>query len=94
MIILWFITHAKYEVEKQGSYDNAISATFRTVGKALFMTTFILVATFFVFATSIANMYAHLGIFSMLGLSSALIADYCMTPVLVKWAKPFGKGKT
>ena len=86
-----FITHCKLEFQRSGNYRRSIEATFHTVGKAIFMTSFILVATFFVYVTSIANFFFHIGILAIAGVLSALLADYFITPILVYWSKPFGE---
>jgi len=88
-----FINHCKYEVEVSGSYEAAISRTFKTVGKALLMTTVILVSTFSMYTTSVTNVFVNWGILIGAGLLSALIADYTMTPILLQHFKPFGPEK-
>ena len=85
-----FINHVNLEYSRTDNYKEGIVKTFRMVGKALFMTTFIIVASFAIYLTSKANMFINLGIFIVLGISSALVADYLVTPVLLKWTKPFG----
>ena len=89
-----FINHVKLEVVNRGVYKEAILHTFRTVGKALFMTTFILLATFAMYLTSEANIFINLGMLVCIGLLSALIADYTMMPILLNWAQPFGEERT
>lgn len=89
-----FVNHMKLEVTQTGSYNKGILHTFKTVGKALFMTTFILVATFSMYTTSIAQFFVNMGILVSLGLTSALLADYLITPILIKWTRPFGEEKT
>lgn len=86
-----FITHTKFEYQRTGSYNHAVLETFRTVGKAIFMTSFIIILTFSMYFTSIVNIFIHLGLFVCLGIFTALISDYLMTPVLVKLLRPFGK---
>jgi predicted RND superfamily exporter protein len=86
-----FITHAKLEFQRSGSYRAAVRETFVTVGKALFMTSFILVASFSVYLTSSARIFFYIGFLSILGITAALLADYCITPILVSWTQPFGK---
>jgi predicted RND superfamily exporter protein len=86
-----FITHCKLEFQRTGDYQTSIEKTFQTVGKAIFMTSFILVAIFLVYMTSIARFFNNVGLLAMSGVVSALLADYFITPVLVKWSKPYGK---
>ena len=86
-----FINHVKYSFEQKREYSAAVLDAFRNVGKALCMTTFILVLTFGMFMTSVVKMYWHIGLLSGLGLLAALLADYLIAPVLMRWTNPFGK---
>jgi len=86
-----FINHCKYETEQGLGYNEAITHTFRTVGKALLMTTFILVITFSMYTTSIAKIFEHMGYLIGAGFISALLADYTVTPILLKAVKSFGQ---
>jgi hypothetical protein len=86
-----FINHCKLEMELGGKYSPAILNTYKTVGRALFMTTFILLITFSMYCTSRALIYVMLGLFIGAGLVSALAADYTMTPILLKLTRAFGK---
>lgn len=86
-----FTNHTKYLFEKEGTYDKAITGSFYSIGKTLAMTTIILSATFLMYMTSKIDAFLRLGILAAVGLFSALIADYLMTPVLIYISKPFGK---
>jgi predicted RND superfamily exporter protein len=89
-----FINQCKLEFQKTGNYQESIEITFRTVGKTIFMTSFILGVTFLVYLTSIAKFFINLSILSISGIFSALLADYFITPILVKLSKPYGSPKT
>lgn len=86
-----FTNHTKYLFEKEGSYDKAIVGSFYSIGKTLAMTTIILSVTFLMYMASKIDAFLRLGILAAVGLFSALIADYLMTPVLIYITKPFGK---
>ena len=88
-----FTNHTKYLFEKEKSYNGAIFGTFYSIGKTLAMTTIILSATFLVYLTCKIDAIFRLGVLAAVGLLSALIADYLMTPVLIYISKPFGKEK-
>lgn len=89
-----FITYLHREYQENEDYYRSALNTLKIVGPALFMTTFVVIVSFGVFATSKANMLRNLGIFLSLGLTTALVVDYLMTPVLMNWFKPFKlKGK-
>ncbi|MBQ4377768.1 MAG: MMPL family transporter [Treponema sp.] len=86
-----FTNRTKLEFERTGSYLESLKITFREIGKTLGMTTFILCSMFAVFCTSPMNALARIGLLTIIGLGSALIADYTLTPVLLYITKPFGK---
>ena len=86
-----FTNRTKLEFERTGSYLESLKITFREIGKTLGMTTFILCSMFAVFCTSPMNALARIGFLTIMGLGSALIADYTLTPVLIYITKPFGR---
>ena len=88
-----FTNHIKYHFELTGDYRSAIENSYREIGKTMIMTTVILCAMFAIFLTSTMNVLVNIGWLSVVGLGSALIADYTITPVLLYITKPFGKEK-
>ena len=88
-----FINHCKLEFFRRGNYKEAIQETFRIVGKALFMTTLIIVLGFVAYLTSVDKMYFNLGTYTIVAIIAALLADFFVTPILILWVKPFGKEK-
>lgn len=88
-----FISHSHLAYNASGDYKDSILQTFKMVGKALFITTFIIMVSFSIYLTSIFNMFINLGVFIIVGIASALIADYLVTPVLLNWTKPFSRKK-
>ena len=86
-----FTNHIKYHFELTGNYRSAIENSYREIGKTMIMTTVILCAMFAIFLTSTMNVLVNIGWLSVVGLGSALIADYTITPVLLFITKPFGK---
>ena len=85
--------HIKYGFEKTGSYRKALLFSYREIGKTMSMTTFILCAMFFVFIFSPMGALHNVGLLSIAGLGSALIADYTLTTALVYVLKPYGREK-
>jgi predicted RND superfamily exporter protein len=79
--------------EQMGSSEKAMEATFREIGATMFLTTVILCSMFSVYLFSPMHFLAVLGVLIIVGLSSALVADYTITPALLHVAKPFGKEK-
>jgi predicted RND superfamily exporter protein len=88
-----FITHTRLELERTGSYRLGVLNCFGKIGKTLGMTTVILCAMFFVYVLSPIAMLFYVGILSIIGMGSALLADYTLTPLLMFTLKPLGKGK-
>jgi hypothetical protein len=86
-------THLKMRYEQSGSCVKAMEATFREIGSTMFLTTIILCSMFSVYLFSPMRFLMVLGILIIIGLSSALLADYTITPALLHVAKPFGKEK-
>ena len=86
-------THLKMKHEQMGSSEKAMEATFREIGATMFLTTIILCSMFSVYLFSPMHFLAVLGVLIIVGLSSALVADYTITPALLHVAKPFGKEK-
>ena len=85
--------HIKHEYEKSGSYADATAVSFREIGKTMCMTTVILCAMFAVYLFSPLRFFVHVGLLSIIGIGSALVADYTLTPALICLVKPFGKEK-
>jgi predicted RND superfamily exporter protein len=71
--------------EKGYSSEQAITYAFSTVGTALWVTTFVLVAGFMVLALSDFNMNAYMGIFTACTITLALIFDFLALPALLLW---------
>ena len=86
-----FTNHIKYHFELTGNYRSAVLNSYREIGKTMIMTTIILCAMFGIFLTSTMTVLVNIGWLSIVGLGSALIADYTLTPVLLYITKPFGK---
>ena len=86
-----FTNHIKYHFEMTGNYRDAVLNSYREIGKTMIMTTVILCAMFAIFLTSTMTVLVNIGWLSIVGLGSALIADYTLTPVLLFITKPFGK---
>ncbi|MBP5246601.1 MAG: MMPL family transporter [Fibrobacter sp.] len=84
-------THLKMGYEQNGSYSESMERSFREIGSSMFLTTLILCAMFAVYLFSPMRFLMIIGILTILGLSSALIADYTLTPALLTLVKPFGK---
>ena len=86
-----FINHCHLEYERSGSYENSIRRTFFIVGPALLTTSIVLVFNFSAYFTSPANVLFNMGLLACVGIITALVADFTVTPILLKMAKVFGR---
>ncbi|MCR4822028.1 MAG: MMPL family transporter [Treponema sp.] len=85
--------HIRNQFRMTGNYKKAISLSLQEIGKTMFMTSIILCTMFAVYLTSPMNFFVHTGLFSIIGVFSALVADYTLTPALLCLFKAFGKEK-
>ncbi len=86
-----FSNHIKAKLEAGRNYADAITESFREIGKTMGTTTFILCAMFLMYCFSPITAMFRIGLLSMIGLGSALIADYTLTPALIYLTKSLGK---
>ena len=86
-----FTNHIKYHFELTGNYRAAVLGAYREIGKSMIMTTLILCMMFMIFLSSSMTALVRIGYLSIVGLASALVADYTLTPVLMYISRPFGK---
>ena len=85
-----YISHFGMAFHRLGSYREASRDTFRSVGKAIFMTSLVIIVGFAMLTTSVANAYKHVGLATIVGIAVALAADYLVTPTLIRSMKVFG----
>ncbi len=69
--------------EKNSSPEEAVRYAFSSVGVALWVTTFVLVAGFMVLASSDFGMNSTMGLFTALTIAIALIVDFLFLPALL-----------
>lgn len=86
-----FINHSQLEFERSRSYRESIRRVFLTVGRAMFLTSLVLILTFSAYLSSTANVFVNMGILVAAGILAALAADYFITPVLLTLFRSFGK---
>jgi hypothetical protein len=83
-----YFIHFKKEYESNNSYIEANKQTFKKIGKALVFTSIILMFGFSIFSLSKIESMTHLGILSVAGIFSALLADMLITPAIFIFLKP------
>lgn len=86
-----FVNHSKLCFERSGNYRESVLATFREVGKSMVSTTAILCMMFVAYMVSPVTIFFRVGFMASIGLVTALVADFTITPVLIMLTKPFGK---
>ena len=89
----FFVRYRRYFLETL-DYDKAYRKTISTVGRPLLFTTLVLVAGFSGFLMSIFAGPRNFAWSSMLAFSSAILAEFMLVPVLLKWLKPFKSSKS
>jgi predicted RND superfamily exporter protein len=86
-----FIVRYQLEFNRKGNYEAALLSTMRNVGRAITITTLVLVIGFSMAMTSKLNDSFYFGLLSSVCLFIALLADYFIGPSLILIFKPFGK---
>lgn len=86
-----FINHGHLEFDRQGNYREGILRSFRTIGAPIVLTSVVICANFAVYMTSEGLSFMHMGILSVAGIASALLADLCVTPILFQKFQLFGR---
>jgi hypothetical protein len=84
------VTRFRHEFERCGRYAEALLATMRDVGRAVFITSAALVCGFLVFTVSALDSQAQLGILLAFCISTALVAEFLLMPALILVLQPFG----
>ena len=85
-----FVSRYHHEFRQSGSYSEALTAAMTDVGRAVFVTSLILVLGFLVNTLSVLDALAKSGILLAMTIATALVADLFFTPALVLTLKPFG----
>ena len=88
------LSRFRHEFRARGSYEEALRAAMLDVGRALTITSIILVFGFLVLLFSRLESNSTQGLLLAGTIVSALIADFLLMPALVLTFKPFGKEKT
>jgi len=86
-----FMARYRLEFGRLGKYEAALYATMAEVGRAITITTCVLVIGFSVLMTSQLNDSFYFGLLSCICIFIALMADYFICPSLLLKFKPFGK---
>ncbi len=85
-----FFIHFKDELSGFRDYKRANQQTFIKIGHALFFTSVVLTLGFAILGFSSVNGIINMGFLAAVGIVSALIADFFISPLLLVYLKPFG----
>lgn len=86
-----FMARYRMEFNRMGKYTPALYAAMGRVGRAITITTCVLIIGFSVSMTSQLNDSFYFGMLSCICIFIALLADYFICPSLILKFKPFGK---
>ena len=84
------VTRYRHEFRRCGRYDEALFASMRDVGRALAITSVVLVLGFLVSLLSVMDSQAGFGVLLAFTISTALVADFLLMPALILIFRPFG----
>ena len=87
------MTRFRHEFLRSGSYEQALEASTADVGRALVITSVVLVAGFLVFLLSRLDSMGTFGVLLATTIGVALVADFLLMPALVLTWKPWGPGR-
>jgi predicted RND superfamily exporter protein len=85
------VTRYNHEYQRTGNYELALYNTFESVGRALVITTLVLVCGFLVFIFSVLTSMMLFGLLLAFTVFLALVADFLLMPALMLTFRPFGK---
>jgi predicted RND superfamily exporter protein len=84
------VTRYQAEFRRSGSYERALYASMADVGRALFITSAVLIVGFLMLTVSRLDTMLLFGTLLAITIGLALIADFFLMPALVMTVKPFG----
>jgi predicted RND superfamily exporter protein len=87
------MTRYHHEFLKVRNYEKALYASMDGVGRALFITSAILVLGFLMNLFSVMDGQKSFGALVAGVIAAALVADFLLMPALILWLKPFGPEK-
>jgi predicted RND superfamily exporter protein len=85
------VTRLVMEFRRTGSYERALEISMTEVGRALFITSVILVIGFLVFLLSRLDSLQTFGVLLASTIVTALLADFFLMPALMLTFKPLGE---
>lgn len=83
-----YMARLRIEMKRGRSLDEALSITTRKTGKAILVTSLILLAGFGTLLTSVFTSTVYMGLLVCLTVGGALLADLMLLPALFYWIRP------
>jgi hypothetical protein len=87
------VTRYRHEFLRCGNYAEALRAAMRDVGRALFITSVVLVLGFLTSLFSSLDSQANFGMLLATTIVVALVANFLLMPALILTFKPFGPAR-
>jgi len=84
------VARYQHEFRQSGNYGDALIYSMTHVGRALFITSIVLISGFLIFLNSLMDSLAQFGVLVAATISVALLADFFLMPALIIVFKPFG----
>jgi predicted RND superfamily exporter protein len=84
------VTRFHHEFLRCRNYKGALFSSMKDVGRALFITSAVLVVGFLIFIFSVMETLVVFGILVAMTIGTAFVADFFLMPALVLTIKPFG----
>jgi len=84
------VARYQHEFRRSGNYRDALMCSMTHVGRALFITSIVLISGFLIFLNSLMDSLAQFGVLIAATISVALLADFFLMPALIIVFKPFG----
>ena len=88
------IVRYRHEFRVCGNYQEALAASLKDVGRALFITSAVLVAGFMVCLFSTMRSLSDFGVLVACTIFIALLADFFLLPALIMATRAFGPERT
>ena len=88
-----YITRFREELSRTGDYTASMHRALRSAGRAIVITTLIMIAGFIVFLSSDFKASQDFGLLASITIASALIGSLLFLPAAINVIKPWGKGK-
>jgi predicted RND superfamily exporter protein len=83
------VARYQHAFRQHGDYEEALRRSLSHVGRALFITSIVLVSGFLVFLNSLMDSLAQFGVLVASTISVALLTDFLLMPSLILVFKPF-----